>query len=623
MLTAEEIRQRDQRRRRILVIAGLLLLFLAAAIVGLRPTLGAIKAWQARRHAYQSFAFLDQGKWIDARNEALAAYQLRSTEPQALRAVARYLSRTRQQEALDFWRLLQARQSLTREDRRDEATIAIISGDLPRASAAVDALLANDGKDASPRDWLLAAQLALQRGAPSEAEAALQHVHGGAASLREQLLSALLELQSVGGTDQQKQSDAWQRISKLAEGKDDVSLDALMLLAQRVLSDATRGYPLPDNSSQEDKERRDQPLTNNRDQITSELAQRLASHPLSQPPQKLLALDLQLHLDPSRYEELVAKGIADWKDGEPAAMAALARWLNSKGQYQLVLDTFPLAQALQNRDLLLQHLDALGALSRWDDIRKLLEYEKYPLDPVVQQMYLARCYAQMEQKAGAENSWRRAIEAAGNDPQKLIILANYAEKNGALPVAETAYNSAASFMPRLRMAQEGRLRMAQANRDTKKIHAVLADMLRFWPNDTAVQNDEAYTRLLLMQQSQVNGYPLSVNGKENGENKEPITDNQELITIEQLAAKLVAREPASLPHRTLLALARLKQQRPAAALEVYANIQVAPNALSLSALAVHAAVLRANGHLDDAKTEEDQIKIDNLLPEEAALLPQN
>jgi hypothetical protein len=39
-----------------------------------------------------------------------------------------------------------------------------------------------------------------------------------------------------------------------------------------------------------------------------------------------------------------------------------------------------------------------------------------------------------------------------------------------------------------------------------------------------------------------------------------------------------------------------------------------------SALAVHAAVLAANGRANDAKTETGQIKVDNLLPEEKALI---
>ena len=93
---------------------------------------------------------------------------------------------------------------------------------------------------------------------------------------------------------------------------------------------------------------------------------------------------------------------------------------------------------------------------------------------------------------------------------------------------------------------------------------------------------------------------------------------EELREIEKLAENLVTREPASLPHRTLLALARLKQKRPVAALNAYANVQATPNALSPSALAVHAAVLSANGQRDDALKEMALVPREKLLPEEQA-----
>ena len=69
----------------------------------------------------------------------------------------------------------------------------------------------------------------------------------------------------------------------------------------------------------------------------------------------------------------------------------------------------------------------------------------------------------------------------------------------------------------------------------------------------------------------------------------------------------------------MLALALLKQHRPVAALDVYSKINVTQNALSPSALAVHAAVLAANDHRDDARNEIQQVRVDQLLPEEQAL----
>ena len=71
---------------------------------------------------------------------------------------------------------------------------------------------------------------------------------------------------------------------------------------------------------------------------------------------------------------------------------------------------------------------------------------------------------------------------------------------------------------------------------------------------------------------------------------------------------------------SLLALVYLKQNRATEALAVYDGISLTRGALTPSALAVHAAVLAANGKMEDAKSEAEQIKIDNLLPEERELV---
>ena len=90
--------------------------------------------------------------------------------------------------------------------------------------------------------------------------------------------------------------------------------------------------------------------------------------------------------------------------------------------------------------------------------------------------------------------------------------------------------------------------------------------------------------------------------------------------IERLAEDLIKREPASLPHRTLLALARLRQGEGAKAFEVYSQLRIPPNAASPSAVAVHAAVLAGSGREEDARTEAGAVNWEQLLPEEQALI---
>ena len=607
MLTAEERRLKQLRRRRILIASAALIVVVVVGFFTTRPALNAIRAWQARRHANKAFAYIDKANWVEARKEATAAYQLRPTEPQSVRAVARFLSRTRQPEALEFWQQLEKLTPLTREDRQDEAAIAIVSGETARAEIAVQALLESKGAD--PIGWLLAAQLAIQKGAADDAMSALGKVFSDAQSTeQQQLQAALLELALASGSEgiDERATDAWSRIERISQGKSATALDALVLLAQRALrdqkSEVSAQSPAPNSELRAP---------------SSSLAHQLETHPLAKAPQKLVALDLIEHSDPSRHDELVAQAIAQWKNGDASELLALATWLNGKKEFEKTLEVVPVEKALLGRELFLQYLDALGGLERWSEIKQLLQGDRYPLDPVVQHMYLARCNAQLGEKTAAENNWQRALEAAAGEPGKLITVGEYAEKNGIVDVAQSAFDSAAQQSPKLRVAQQGRLRLAQRSGDTKKIHAVLADMLKIWPNDAAVENDEGYTRLLLMtedrdQKSEVRGQSSS--------NPEPITDNQELITLSALAEKLVERNPRSLPHRTFLALARLKQNRAADALAVYENVTVARDALTPSALAVHAAVLAANGKKDEAKSEVSQIKIDNLLLEEQELI---
>ena len=92
---------------------------------------------------------------------------LRPAEPQALRAVARFLSLMHQPEALKFWKQLAGKTALTREDVRDQATIAIIACDASRADVSVRELI---GSHAEPADWLLSAQLSIQKNLRDEAK---------------------------------------------------------------------------------------------------------------------------------------------------------------------------------------------------------------------------------------------------------------------------------------------------------------------------------------------------------------------------------------------------------------------------------------------------------------------
>ena len=604
-LSSSELRLR-RKRLRIILLSGLVLVFGLAVFFAARPARDSIKSWQARRHAQKALAFIEQEKWQAARDEAVAGYRLRPTEPQALRAVARFLSRTRQPQALEFWDRLEKRAQLNQTDLHDEAEVALALNETARAGAAIQKLLSASDPAPGPAEWLLAAQAAAQKGSAQKVDPYLEKIlSDSAATERQQFQAAVLRVataaQDKSRAGEEGVAAVWNRIVQLSHGSSSTSLDALLVLAQRSLSQPTPGegtsaHPLSDGASSSM-----QPgSTADGFPSADDLASALERHPLAKPPHKLLAFDLRLHANPAERDALIAKAIEDWKDAEPSGLVALAMWLNGKGEYQRQLDTISLERAVQTRELFLQHVDALGALGRWEEIKRLLESERYPLDPVIQRMYLARCNAQLGQVAASENNWQRALEAAGGDVSKLMALAPYAEKNGATGLADAAYTAAAAQAPNFRAAQEGRLRMAQASKETRKIHSVLAEMRKLWPNDSAIMNDEAYLRLLLA--------------------PDDPSENETLAAIEKIAEQLVQEGPASLPHKTLLALARLRQHRPATALQVYEDLHVPNNALTPSALAVHAAVLAANGNMEAGREEMANVDSVNLLPEEEALV---
>jgi cytochrome c-type biogenesis protein CcmH/NrfG len=570
-----------------LIIAGVVTgCLLVIVLVAGRPARNAVLALQARKHARRAFAFIDQQKWKNARDEATAAYRLRPNEPEALRAVARLLSRAGQADGLEYWRKLSAITPLTDEDLRDNARIALRGNDLPAANDAVDQLLADHNDKDRVADYLVAAEVAARQHDYRKTAQYDQKILADPTATHSEQLRATLRLDSIvrsGGrmfVDDPKKID--ERLVALASGDDQTSLDALTALAQHVLSPASEtktDLPVP----------------------IGDLISKIENHPKATIGSHLLATDLEISQAGSNREQIVQRATDRWKNSPNEGVATLGSWLYHHGDYQRELEVISLDRAMQTRELFLERIDALAALERWNEIAKLLESERYPLEPVIQNMYLAMCYSKQGEKISADNGWQRAIESAAGDLNKLLMLGSFAEHNGVGSVATTAYNAAVAVSPKSLEAQLGRLRVLRAGGDTHKIHSTVQELLKIWPNDPNLQNDEMYLRLLLLP-------------------PDTKPDSIELKSIKTAAEKLVADEPNSLPQRTVLALALLKQNQPYTALSLYRNLAVVQSAVTPATIAIHAAVLNAAGQTNEAKAEAAKVPRDKLLPEERALI---
>ena len=589
----EEIRA---RRIRLFVFVGAIAtcalgvaLYFAAPPIG-----GAIKAWQSRRLAHQAFALIEQKKWNEANAKARDAYLLRPTEPQAWRAIARLASRRGQGTAvLEWWRKVDEAHRLTIEDRRDYAASALAAGELVVAAPQVDLLLSQKGGSA-PLDLLLAAQLAARR---QNGVLALDYTERATTDPRakpNELLAGAVLVLSMTKPNSPPYSKAWESIVKLArDPANPASLDALVFLA-RQQSRAPSSFPGEETPFSRDVRAAPQPETMG----PLEVADALEKHPDARPSHQLLALGLRAQHNPALASQYVADAVERFgsgdRSGDDETLAALAAWLNGVGRADKTLQVLPLDRALRGRDLFLQHVNALAALERWNEVKEILNSERFPLEPVFQHMYLAVARTRLGETTAATDEWQRALEAA-NTPEKLLAFADYAEQDHVNEVADRAYSEAIRLAPKNRAAYAGRLRVALASDHTTEAQTIAEEIVKIWPDDAAARNQDDYLRLL-----------LGASG-----------DAAE--AAERQAQILVAQEPWNWSARATLGLAQLRLGRNADALAVFRKVR-ATGAEPPGALAVRAAILAINGYEEGARRDAHNLGAEHLLPEERALI---
>lgn len=541
-----------------------------------------IKGWQSRRLAREAMTLMDAQKFNEAANKARDAIQIRNTEPDAWRAIARLLARTGQgRAALEWWPRVERAGRLTREDRRDYATAAFLGENLLTASQQVETLLREP--DAGPADWLLGAQLAVRR---QEGERALDYTHRVLADSRstpnERFSAAVLVL-SFTTNESPPHLAGWRELHTLArDPQNAMSLSALAFLAQH-----PELAPLPSL----------EPNAQENFFTPEDLAARLEHHPKATAFHQLLALEVRARAEPARMAELVHDAIARFSNGDDETLIALGQWLLSVGEFGKVLDLVTPERANQRREFFTARLEALAGLERWSDIQAAFTGPHFPIDPMQEHIQRAIARAHLGEETGAKNEWQRALEAA-NNLDKLTMLAQQAERNGALEPADAAWARVIADAPRTRAAYDARLRLAEQLGDTKKAHDTATAALGIWPEDNKLKQQELYLRLLLG------------------------ATPEQALAVEPEARALVTAEPQSWNARKTLALALLRQNRAAAALETFRGLTATANPIETppGALAVRARALAESGWREEAAGDARNLAATNLLPEERALI---
>jgi len=548
---------RSKRRRWIWVLAILALVILGMSVgPGIyRTTKGRLAAAMAR----EAESEVDKKHFDEAIASERSAFKMSPNDPEVLRAMARILSALNIPGAMIYWNWVFESKGVTDEDRRQAADYAIHQGLDGDAVRIIQELLHENGNDS--KNLVLAAQLFSVTGDSAKAmayatRAALNDPNYRPAAI----LLAFEELKNPHlyqtGIDS---------LFKIADEDNEYGLLALQRIAT---------------------------VTTLQPQEIDRAIARLRSHPMAGELEKLSAFALEIKKNPSQRGVLLKNAVAAYQNAPLEVLQQFVTWLNTMDEPALVLELVPLEKALTDKNLFQADLDALIALKKWADLKKMLFQQKVPLEPAYVQLYLSRWASGTGDDQAEDLYWRKAQMAAIHNPRQGLYLALYAEKMGRNDRADAIYRLLTQEPLVSRVTFLGLLRV-NASKDTQVIREILDQMVTRWPLDTTAVDRDTYYNLLL---------------------------NNRIQEMFQRELTLVKDDPYALFHRTNLALAYLRLKNPAEALKVYNNTGVQWDHAPGSALVVYAATLAANGQNTQAHRIVHLIDRDTLRPEERALI---
>ena len=541
------------------IAGGLLLL---AAGWSARPLYHALKVRQAERILAKAEQLSKQHQWSEAVEKAEAALHLNPQSIGAIRLMAQALTRLQSPDAFPYWSALLNSHTAVESDFLEAAHLAL---DLRRLDAA--GVYLTEGLKRMPFSNEVLRSAVRYCELKGDSLSAIKLARTLLARLPSDLEARLIlgrHLLALRQPDASREGKAllWQTAQSNLPGAE----AALVLLAY-----------LPDLTKSEAEECR----------------RKLASFPTRKIDLELVAFDLDIRLKPQKRAEIIDAALAKYRQGNPAELLSLTRWLNDKRAFKKVTETLPLPVVQHSRDLFLVYLDAQAALGRWTELERLLALPKSPLEPALVAVYQARVAQELKKDRQAEQHWAQAQWLAGENPALLSYLAEYAEKVGATAEAAKAYRRLTKTTHTAGAAYLALIRLAEPKADTRELRDLLKEVSRVFPNDPAPRNDLAYLELL----------------------------RQENIPAATAVARaLLAERPQLLAHRTTLALAYLRLNDPQSAKALYRDLKLDWNQVLPGWRAVYAAVLAASGDLKGARQLARSLSRQPLKPEERALV---
>lgn len=559
-LSAEEIRQLRRRLlRRRLVLFGLPSLFAIAMLAAL--VFPRLKEWRARQFAARAVELLAAGKLQEAFNNAASAIQVRRDAPEALRAYATVLFAAGKPEGIAVLQELLDSGRATAQDRLELAEASLRFNDVPLAEKQAFHLLQHGER--TPDALFVLARVRLAQRRTADAMQALQESLEAGGGADAAIL--LARLRFAANTPESIKS-ATDLLRPFAARKDTAGLSALLTLLAS-------------------------PAVNAADART--WIEGVRTHPFASDEQKLAAASVEFQIDPSSYPEVVKRTVSEYRDRDIDQRAQVARWLNQNREYATALEVITAQEATNRSDLFLIRLDSMAGRGDWKEIAQLLRGDNLPLQAPVVLLYRGRAARENGEADAAAAYYRRSIIEAAPTPELMWYVINYLQRVGEEQVLEQELRRLTENPATARQAFQALVPIVQKRQDAEELYQLYERMLKILPADQIVQNDHRYFAALTGRRADTSG-----------------------------ARELVASEPQMLAYRITLSLTLLKNGQPDAALRVFDGITLDPAQIQPYQRAVLAAVLGANGRVNEARQLARGIPGDAITTQEFELVTQ-
>lgn len=288
------------------------------------------------------------------------------------------------------------------------------------------------------------------------------------------------------------------------------------------------------------------------------------------PTDLLRAYDLKMRLEPGRTNELVREAFdtISATNTSPVILALLCQWAAQNHQSEVILERVPAEVARTNTLLAPLRASALARAGRWNEVVPMLEDKRYPLDATVAHVLRAEMALSSGNRSGAETSYKAALEDTKLKTDHLWLLARSAESAGFPLVSAAAYQRLGSKDRRQAVtAAIEAARVLYQVEDLQVMRDALKKLSDQLPGDDTVAGELAWAELFLNIRPQ---------------------------DVKPVAERLARERPHDPQWRFLLALSRLRENRPSDALALIESESVNWEELRTRCQVVYVMALGAN-----------------------------